>query len=155
MARLGFVELIYKEQIKLLDRKLRKIGDRKIIGKYARRAAAASAKVIQAEALKRAPVKSGLLEDTIKVRAYKGKDKRKWFGRSVTAGNRQSYYGASLEQGTIERYTSLNQYRGRIDKNKEATGGKFMYRSFRAKRRLALRQYRDTLKTNLMNFKRK
>ena len=151
----SFVEIMYKLQIKLLDRKLSKIGSKKEIGKIARRASAAAAKVIKAEAVQRAPVKEGGLEDTIKVRAYAGKDKRKWFGRTVKVGDRTSYYGVMLEYGTKERYTSKGYYRGRNDVDNIAAGGKFVWRAFRTKRRQVLKQYRNTLKTNLMNFRKR
>lgn len=78
----------------------------KLARKHLRPALRAGAKIIRTEAQERAPVRTGALKKSIKVRA--GKAKKKWSAVVLVqtrdgdfAG--EEFYGAIIHEGTVER----------------------------------------------------
>jgi HK97 gp10 family phage protein len=128
----------------------------KLARKVASKALRAGAKVVQAEAKRIAPVKSGALRNSIKVRA--GKNKKTY--RSIIVGSGEKwftgdeFYAAFVEFGHRIGKASSGIRRARkrgvdtaaSDQRKEVEGVHYMERAYEATKQQALNAVMDSLK---------
>jgi HK97 gp10 family phage protein len=126
--------------------------ENKAANKVTRKALRAGAKVIQTQAQANAPVKSGLLKKSIKVRA--GKSRKGIISIIVGVGKKwftgPSFYAAFVEFGhKTGKRRSRGKVRARGDSRKEIPGKHFIEQAFGESKEAALgeieRAYRELL----------